>query len=89
MRKKIKVFVYYGDLSEALVQHIRDVSERIEVAVVNDGKSALEAFIDAEVVFGKFNKELFQLRKGLGGCRLREQAWMFYYFLNSSSLPLP
>ncbi len=65
MRKKIKVLVYYGDLSEALVQHIRDVSERIEVAVVNDDKSALEAFVDAEVVFGKFNKELFSAAKRL------------------------
>ena len=65
MQKKIKVLVYYGDLSEALVQRIRDISGRVEVAVVNDDKSALEAVVDAEVVFGKFNKELFSSAKRL------------------------
>ncbi len=65
MQKKIKVLVYYGDLSEALVQRIRDVSERVEVAIVNDEKSVLEVVMDAEVVFGKFNKELFSSAKRL------------------------
>ena len=65
MQKKIRVLVYYGDLSEALVQRIRDVSERVEVTVVIDDKSALKAVMDAEVVFGKFNKDLFSAAKRL------------------------
>jgi D-2-hydroxyacid dehydrogenase (NADP+) len=65
MQKKIKVLVNYRDLSEALVQRIRDISGRVEVAVVNDDKSALKVGMDAEVIFGKFNKELFSSAKRL------------------------
>jgi phosphoglycerate dehydrogenase-like enzyme len=66
MPEKVMVLIYYGDkLSEALVQQVRGVSEGIEVTVVDDEKAALKAVVDAEVVFGRFNKELFSAAKKL------------------------
>lgn len=65
MPEKIKVLVYYSELSEALIQRIRGVSERVEVTVVDDDKAALRAIGEVEVVFGGFNKELFTVAKKL------------------------
>jgi phosphoglycerate dehydrogenase-like enzyme len=65
MPEKIKVLVHDERLSEALVQQIRNISDRIEVAVARDNAAALKAVNSADVVYGRFTKEMFLAAKKL------------------------
>jgi D-2-hydroxyacid dehydrogenase (NADP+) len=65
MPEMIKVLVNDKGLSEAFVQQIRNVSNRIEVTVASDNAAALKAADNAEVVYGRFTKEMFSAAKKL------------------------
>jgi D-2-hydroxyacid dehydrogenase (NADP+) len=65
MPEKIKVLINDKGLSENWVQQIRDVSDRIEVTVASDNAAALTAVDNAEVVYGRFTKEMFSAAKKL------------------------
>lgn len=65
MPEKIKVLVNDKGLSEALVQQIRNVSDRIDVTVASDNAAALKTVDNAEVVYGRFTKEMFSAAKNL------------------------
>ena len=58
MTGKIKVLVTYGGLSEDHVRQIREVSDKIKVEKATDEDIALESVRDAEVIFGRFNKQM-------------------------------
>jgi D-2-hydroxyacid dehydrogenase (NADP+) len=59
MTGKVKVLINYRRLSEKHIQQIRQVSYRIEVEKAPDEKSVLEMAADAEVLFGRFSREIF------------------------------
>ena len=59
MTEKTKVLITYKGLSEDHIQQIRDVSDKIEVEKATDEESVLDAVRDTEVIFGRFNKEMF------------------------------
>ena len=65
MTGKIKVLITYKGLSEDHIQQIRDVSDKIEVEKATDEESVLDAVRDTEVIFGRFNKEMFSASKKL------------------------
>jgi len=55
---KIKVLITYKELSEDHIQQIRDISDKIEVEKTIDEESVLDAVRNAEVIFGRFSKEM-------------------------------
>jgi len=59
MPEKVKILITYRGLRERYIQQIREISERIEVEMIPDGGSILNAVRDAEVIFGDFSKEMF------------------------------
>jgi D-2-hydroxyacid dehydrogenase (NADP+) len=65
MPKKIKVLVYDEGLPETLIQQIARVSDGVEVTIAKNDAAALKAVSDAEVVYGKFSRELFFAAKKL------------------------
>ena len=58
MTGKIKVLITYARLSEDHIQQIHGISDKIEVEKATDEESVLAAVRDAEVIFGRFNKEM-------------------------------
>ena len=65
MTGKIKVLITYRGLSQDHIRQIRDVSDKIEVEKATDEESVLDAVRDAEVIFGRFNKEMLLTSKKL------------------------
>ncbi len=65
MPEKVKILVTYRGLRERYIRQIREISERIDVEMVPDGGSILDAVRDAEVIFGDLTKEMFIASKKL------------------------
>jgi D-2-hydroxyacid dehydrogenase (NADP+) len=58
MAGKIKILVTYKGLSEEHIQQIRKVSDRIKLEKATDEENVSDAVRDAEVIFGRFSKQM-------------------------------
>ena len=86
--RKVKVLISYGRLSENLIQRIREVSDRIEVVEASDREEALRAIKDAEVVFGRIDKEMFLAAKNLKWIQVKSAGVERYLFLELVNSPV-
>ena len=88
MQRKVKILINYGRLSEKLVQQIREVSKRIEIVEASDKKAALTAVREAEVVFGRIDKEMFSAAKKLKWIQVTSAGVDRYLFPELVSSPV-
>ena len=65
MTGKTKVLITYRGLSEDHIRQIREVSDKIKVEKAIDENTVLDAVRDAEVIFGRFSKEMLLTSKKL------------------------
>ena len=65
MSEKINILITYKGLSEKYVEQIRNVSKRITVEVATEEEDILKSVEDADIIFGRFSKEMFLASKKL------------------------
>ena len=80
MSRRIKVLINYGRLSERFIQQIRSVSDRIEVVHVSSREEALAAVRDAEILFGRIDREMFLAARSLRWIQVRSAGVDRYLF---------